>query len=161
MCKSNYTELKKGLGRVSSEIQAGVDKGYLGAIKDDPLAQELIEQNKHREMPITVRDTVNTRCSCIKPNYGKGWDIYNRLNKGYPIPQRYIDETTDPHKKKYYQDHNKGLSKMYTKEYTIYVDEDDKIIKLVSGHALEDVACRDIMMSLGDRVTLIRVRDKK
>ena len=48
---------------------------------------------------------------------------------------------------------------MYIKEYTFYVDENDKVVKMVSGHVYEDVACSDVMVSLGDRVILIRVRD--
>lgn len=48
---------------------------------------------------------------------------------------------------------------MYIKEYIIYVDENDKIVKMISQHVREDVNCAYITMSLGDRVQLIRVRD--
>ena len=51
------------LGRVSGEIQAGINRGYLGAIKDDPDVQELLKEDSERKMVITVRDTINTRAS--------------------------------------------------------------------------------------------------
>ncbi|MGD9381962.1 MAG: hypothetical protein PVI03_05910 [Candidatus Thorarchaeota archaeon] len=50
---------------------------------------------------------------------------------------------------------------MYIKEYTIYVNEKDEVVKMVSGHVLEDVDCYAAMINLGDKVELIRVRDKE
>jgi hypothetical protein len=57
---------------------------------------------------------------------------------------------------------------MYIKEYTFYVDEDDKVIKIVSSekdwyasHVYRNINCACTMVNLGDRVTLIRVRDQK
>lgn len=53
---------KNKLGRVSAEIQAGVDKGYLGALDEsDPYVLQLKEINRNHKMHISVRDTINTR----------------------------------------------------------------------------------------------------
>lgn len=53
---------KKKLGRVSAEIQAGVDKGYLGALDEsDPYVKELKEFQRTHKVHISVRDTINTR----------------------------------------------------------------------------------------------------
>jgi len=53
---------KKKLGRVSAEIQAGVDKGYLGALDDsDPYVQQMKEIQRSHKCVVSVRDTINTR----------------------------------------------------------------------------------------------------
>lgn len=53
---------KKKLGRVSAEIQAGVDKGYLGALDEsDPYVQQMKEIHRTHKMHVSVRDTINTR----------------------------------------------------------------------------------------------------
>ncbi|MCK5292508.1 MAG: hypothetical protein KAR39_10900 [Thermoplasmata archaeon] len=49
---------------------------------------------------------------------------------------------------------------MYIKEYTLYVDEKDKVVKMTSTYVDGDVACYGAMINLGDNVKLIRVRDK-
>jgi hypothetical protein len=46
---------------------------------------------------------------------------------------------------------------MCIKKYTLYVDENDKIIKIIS-HAMR-VACQSAMILVDDEVELIRVRD--
>lgn len=48
---------------------------------------------------------------------------------------------------------------MYVKEYTIYVNEKDKVVKIMSQYIKERVACQSAMVSLDDKVELIRVRD--
>ncbi len=48
---------------------------------------------------------------------------------------------------------------MYENEYTIYVDEKDKVVKIMSQDGKERVACQCAMVSLGDKVELIRVMD--
>jgi hypothetical protein len=53
---------KEKLGRVSAEIQAGIDKGYLGALGDsDPYVAQLKEIQRNHKCVIGVRDTINTR----------------------------------------------------------------------------------------------------
>lgn len=53
---------KNKLGRVSAEIQAGVDKGYLGALDEsDPYVLQLKEINRNHKCHISVRDTISTR----------------------------------------------------------------------------------------------------
>ena len=48
---------------------------------------------------------------------------------------------------------------MYIKEYTFYVDENDKVVKMVSTYIDGEVACYGAMVNLEDKVVLIRVRD--
>jgi len=48
---------------------------------------------------------------------------------------------------------------MYVKEYTIYVDEKDKVVKIIEQYIKERVACHSAIVSLKDKVELIRVRD--
>jgi uncharacterized protein YgiM (DUF1202 family) len=77
------SKTKEKLGRVSAEIQAGVDRGYLGALRDsdDPEVWALIEVDKNRKMHISVRNTIEERASYIKrytkeeleASKGKGW----------------------------------------------------------------------------------------
>jgi hypothetical protein len=70
------------LGRVSAEIQAGVDKGYLGALDEsDPYVKQLKEISRTHKCVVSVRDTVEERASYIKrytkeeleAAKGKGW----------------------------------------------------------------------------------------
>jgi hypothetical protein len=69
---------KEELGRVSAEIQAGVDKGYLGALDDDdPTVKRLKEIQKNHKCIISVRDTVEEKA---------GWsgmtdEIHDRIQK--------------------------------------------------------------------------------
>jgi hypothetical protein len=49
---------------------------------------------------------------------------------------------------------------MYIRVYTIYVNEEDEVIKMVSGHVGEDMDCYAAMINIGDKVQLIRVKDQ-
>ena len=49
---------------------------------------------------------------------------------------------------------------MYIKEYTFYVNEEDKVVRMTSSHIDGDIACYGAMVNLEDKVTLIRVRDE-
>ncbi len=48
---------------------------------------------------------------------------------------------------------------MHENVYTIYVDKKDKVIKIMSHCDKERIACQGAMVTLGDKIELIRVRD--
>ncbi len=48
---------------------------------------------------------------------------------------------------------------MYVKEYTFYVDEKDKVVKIVEQYTKERIVCHSAIVSLKDKIELIRVKD--
>ena len=44
----------------------------------------------------------------MSKTFAKNWDIYNRMNKGYRIPQEYIDEEPSRWRREHYRKHNQS-----------------------------------------------------
>ena len=44
--------------------------------------------------------------------YRKNFSIYHMLNKGYLIPEKWIDEEENQYKKEYYRKHNRQVREL-------------------------------------------------
>ncbi|NIW14826.1 MAG: hypothetical protein GWN31_13070 [Candidatus Thorarchaeota archaeon] len=86
--KSSEAKLGSGklgeakLGRVSGEIQAGVDKGYLGALDEsDPYVKQLKEINKNHKCVVSVRDTKEEKAGWCGMTREKHDEIQKMIRK--------------------------------------------------------------------------------
>lgn len=78
--KKKSSEAK--LGRPSGEIQAGVDKGYLGALDDtDPYVSQLKEINKNHKCVVSVRNTVSEKAGWSGMTKEKHDEIQKMIRK--------------------------------------------------------------------------------